>query len=296
MSHDPLHPPLSEFALTTEETDAIKHALALHDSWKLEQVGMEPVRDTLKALRNRIKYFHLMRQKNLCCYCRSNLYGGGLFTIDREHIVPKSHCKPLTYEISNLSVACKRCNMEIKKNKTSLFHNPATIKDTHQDKDSYKIIHPNFEVYEDFISRTQLQEGTSVLVKFNKRKEDAKTEFTYEFFKLRELECNSFDAAQGLPQSTSTQTAIESSLVSIAQGDSIPLDTFISLIRQAATSESDDDQKNSSGINTLPKDEMNKFITAALELYAKSVNEQYTPIGHDRTLSLPAPRAQESDE
>ncbi|WP_416340201.1 HNH endonuclease [Pseudomonas sp. C11] len=76
---------------------------------------MTPVRAVLKNLRDRIKEYHLQRQSNLCCYCRSNLHGGGLFTIDREHIVPKSYCKELTYTMTNLSVACKRCNMEIKK-------------------------------------------------------------------------------------------------------------------------------------------------------------------------------------
>lgn len=237
MSDDKLDPPLSDFSLTDEEKNAIAHALTLDDSWRLDQAAMEPVRAVLKELRDRIKAFHMERQNNLCCYCRSNLYGGGLFTIDREHIIPKSHCKPLTYEISNLSVACKRCNMEIKKDKTSLFHNPATIKDTHEDKDSYKIIHPNFEVYEEFITRIQVQLGADVLVKFNKIKENAKADFTFNFFKLNELELNSFDKAQGLPESSATHAAIASVLLARATGEPVGPGTAVALISRAAASD-----------------------------------------------------------
>ncbi len=205
MYNDPLHPPLADFKITEDEEKAIDYALSLDDSWTLDQVAMAPVRLVLKGLRDRIKEFHLKRQGGLCCYCRSNLNGGGVFTIDREHIVPKSHVKALTYVMTNLSVACKRCNMEIKKDKVSLFYSPKTIKDTHLSEGSYKIIHPNFEKYENFIVRTQHQHGTAVLVKYMQLNEDPKTKFTFDFFKLKELEINSFDAAQGIIPASLTQ-------------------------------------------------------------------------------------------
>lgn len=296
MVDDPLVPPLAQFALSENEMAAVEHALSLDDPWDLDQEEMASVRTVLKELRDRIKDFHLERQHYLCCYCRDNLFAGGLFKIDREHIVPKSHCKPLTYTVSNLSVACKRCNMEIKKNKIGLFHNPATIKDTHLDKDSYKIIHPNFEVYENFISRTQLQDGTSVLVKFNKKKEDAKTEFTFEFFKLKDLEYNSFDAAQGLPHSTSTQAAIESSLVSIAQGDSAPLDALVRLIGQVAASENRSDQRAVTALSDLSDADMAAFIASVRDSIAKTAKDSHTAIGQAQALALPAPRSPAADE
>lgn len=199
MHHDPLTPPISEFVISEEEQKAIDYALTLKDSWKLEQDSMDDVRDTLKSLRDRIKDFHLKRQKNTCCYCRTNLHGGGMFMVDREHIVPKSYCKSLTYVITNLSVACKRCNMEIKKNKTHLFVDIDSIEQSHLDLNSYRIIHPNFEVYEEFILRTHTQVGTGQLIKFIKAKESEKTDYMFDFFKLRDLEINSFDVGQGLP-------------------------------------------------------------------------------------------------
>jgi mevalonate pyrophosphate decarboxylase len=183
-----------------------------------------------------------------------------------------------------------------KKDKIGLFHNPATIKDTHLDKDSYKIIHPNFEVYENFISRTQLQDGTSLLVKFNKKKEDAKTEFTFEFFKLKDLEYNSFDAAQGLPQSTSTQAAIESLLASIAQGDSAHLDTLVRLIGQVAASENRSDQRAITALSDLSDTDMAAFIAMIRDGITTTLDDSYTTIGQAQTFTLPAPRSPAADE
>lgn len=205
MHRDPLIPPIVGFEITEEEQRAIDYALTLKDAWNLEQNSMDCVRHILKPLRVRIKAFHLARQNNLCCYCRTNLYGVGVFMVDREHIIPKSHCKELTYVMTNLSVACKRCNMEIKKNKTNLFVHAQTINQHHLDETAYRIIHPNFEKYEDFIARIQVQVGTKQLVKFVRVKESEKSDYMFEFFKLRDLEINAFDDAQGLTSTSLSQ-------------------------------------------------------------------------------------------
>lgn len=198
MIYDAHTPELSTFPLSKEEQDAIEYALTLKDSWTLEQDEMKPVLAVIKSLRGRIKSFHLDRQHNLCCYCRTNLWGGSNFMVDREHIVPKSHCKALTYVISNLSVACKRCNMEIKKDKVAILKDAKTIHTHHADKDAYRIIHPNYERYEDFILRRQEQEGTAMLVQFSLLNDDPKALYTYEFFKLNNLEVDTIDQAQGI--------------------------------------------------------------------------------------------------
>jgi uncharacterized protein (TIGR02646 family) len=197
--YDPHTPALSTFSFSKEEQDAIEYALTLKDSWKLEQEEMKPVLTTIKSVRDRIKAFHLSRQHHLCCYCRTNLWGDSSFMVDREHIVPKSHCKALTYVISNLSVACKRCNMEIKKNKVAIFKDPKTIHTEHANKDAYRIIHPNYERYEDFILRLQQQEGTAMLVQFTLLNDDPKATYTHDFFKLNDLEVDAIDQAQGIP-------------------------------------------------------------------------------------------------
>jgi len=212
MHPDPLVPPILDFQVTDEEQKAIEYALTLKDSWSLDQKSMDTVRDVLKSLRDRIKKFHLARQNELCCYCRTNLHGGGSFMVDREHIVPKSYCKELTYVITNLSVACKRCNLEIKKNKTNLFVHAPSISQNHLDESAYRIIHPNFERYEDFIIRFQSQLGTTQLVKFHTVRKSEKSDFMYEFFKLKELEVSSFDEAQGLTPVSSLRVLLRDAL------------------------------------------------------------------------------------
>lgn len=212
MYKDPLLPALSGFTISAEEQKAVDFALTLSDSWKLEQEAMKPVRDILKSLKNRIRAFHLQRQAGLCCYCRDPLPNDSGILVDREHIIPKSHIKSLTYVMTNLSVACKRCNMEIKKDKLAILENPASIEANHLNENAYRIIHPNFEDYEKFIVRKQEQEGKAVLVKFITKLDCDKTSFTLNFFKLRDLERNTFDAAQGVPVPTTAQSLVAHAL------------------------------------------------------------------------------------
>ncbi|UZE07032.1 HNH endonuclease [Pseudomonas corrugata] len=212
MYKDPLHPALSGFIISAEEQAAVDFALTLDDSWKLEQEAMEPVRGILKSLKDRIRAFHLQRQAGLCCYCRDPLPNDSGILVDREHIIPKSHLKILTYVMTNLSVACKRCNMEIKKNKLAILEDPASIEANHLNESAYRIIHPNFEDFEQFIVRKQEQEGKAVLVKFITKLDCDKTSFTLNFFKLRDLERNTFDAAQGIPVPTAEQSLVAHAL------------------------------------------------------------------------------------
>lgn len=212
MYKDPLLPALSGFTINAEEQKAVDFALTLSDSWRLEQEAMKPVRDILKPLKNRIRAFHLLRQAGLCCYCRDPLPNDSGILVDREHIIPKSHIKSLTYVMTNLSVACKRCNMEIKKNKLAILEDPVSIEVNHLDESVYRIIHPNFEDYEQFIVRKQEQEGKAVLVKFITKLDCDKTSFTLGFFKLRDLERNTFDAAQGIAVLTVEQSLVAHAL------------------------------------------------------------------------------------
>jgi len=194
---DPLLPPLSSFVLTAEEESAINLALSTAKPWKHDSTELKEIRNTLVGLKNRIRDFHLLRQSSKCCYCRMNLYGGGDFIIDREHIVPKEQFKILTYVISNLSVACKRCNMQLKKKDISFLINPDSILAKHAEADQYRFIHPNYEKYSSFIKKISYELDDSTYVKYTKL-DHAKASFTYDYFELRELEVNSFDHAQGI--------------------------------------------------------------------------------------------------
>lgn len=199
MIDDPLEPKLASFQYSDDELVAIQLALKLKNPWDETQDELKEVKGVLVSIKKRIRDFHLLRQKNQCCYCRLNLAGGGSFIVDREHIIPKSKSPRLTYEISNLSVACKRCNMEYKKNGVTFLVSPKNAEAAHTDKAQYKFIHPNFESYSSFITRHQRQDGDDVFVRFTFDRACAKSNFTCEFFDLKGLEVNSYNAAQGIP-------------------------------------------------------------------------------------------------
>jgi hypothetical protein len=300
MYRDPLTPKILDFQFTQEEITAIEYALTLKDSWTLEQKEMDSVRHILKPLRVKIKEYHLARQNGLCCYCRTNLNNGGPFIVDREHIVPKSHCKALTYVMTNLSVACKRCNMEIKKDKTSLLVDPNIIEKTHLSEHHYKIIHPNFEVYENFIKRTQAQEGTAVLVKFIPIKDCSKTDFMFYFFKLKELEIDTFDSAQGLPQMSQEANLLLDGLKSEIQGNPALTGEIIKLLianasyvnRDISSKEVSDGSTTITEIDLLLKERGLLLTHQTLNSSFGSGKKNSHPTS---LLRLPAPNPRDSD-
>jgi len=190
-------PSLASFGLTAEEQAAVTLALASPDPWKWNPGAAQA--ELIVSAKNKIRDHHLLRHGEKCCYCRTNLHGTGHFTIDREHILPKSIAayRGLSYEIWNLGIACKRCNMEYKKDKIDFVVSP---QDTtlFGDGANYLFVHPNFDLYREHLSRSSLEEEESVLVKYTVVEESLKGAYTYEYFNLRGLEINSFDLAQGL--------------------------------------------------------------------------------------------------
>lgn len=202
---DPLLPALTDFIFTAEEEAAVQFALSTDKPWKHDAVELEEVKPTLIELKKKIRAFHLERQNSKCCYCRMNLHGGGNFIIDREHIVPKEKFKTLTYVISNLSVACKRCNMELKKGDLSFLVDRGSILQTHSNADQYRFIHPNYEKYSLFIEKMSYEINDETYVKYTKL-DHPKAHYTYTYFDLRALEVNTFDKGQGIttPDNAST--------------------------------------------------------------------------------------------
>lgn len=194
---DPLIPALSDFTYTADEQSAIQFALGTEKPWKHDAVELAHIRDTLVSLKKKIREFHLQRQKSKCCYCRMNLHGGGDFIIDREHIVPKERYRDLTYVISNLSVACKRCNMQLKKGDISFLVDDKDIINNHTSADQYKFIHPNYEKYSDFIKKISYEIDDNSYVKYTKENHP-KASYTYDYFDLRALEIDTFDHGQGI--------------------------------------------------------------------------------------------------
>lgn len=193
---DAYQPMLADFAFANEEQAAINEALNQDDPWGYTAADSF-VADALKSAKKKILDYHLERHHHHCCYCRKSLKGEGHFVTDREHILPKGYAifKHYCYTIWNLAAACKRCNMQFKGKKIT-FLNDAVDTTKFKLSDNYQFVHPNFDRFEDHIVREAKQRGTAHVIAFV-IKDTAKARYTYEFFRLDELERASFDEAQG---------------------------------------------------------------------------------------------------
>ncbi|WBX94490.1 HNH endonuclease [Pseudoxanthomonas mexicana] len=174
---------ITAFTFDRDEQVAIEAALLTDKPWYDPGVA---------AIRRRIKDFHLGLTQYTCCYCQRDLHGEFTMVIDVEHVLPSSEYKPQTFLMWNLSASCKRCNMDIKKNDVSFIQGLGSLEDSSR----YKLAHPNFDNPEDHLARFVEQVGRSRIVKYVIHTPD-KGRFTYEYFKLRELETSSYDEAQG---------------------------------------------------------------------------------------------------
>ena len=117
--------------------------------------------------------------------------------IDIEHILPKSVYGEYTFSKVNLTVACKRCNMEIKKARLDFLVDEHSARKEPGDTQLFRFIHPNVDAYFDHIERSVVEKNDKRLVKYIILHDSPKGNYTYDFFKLDQLEINSFDKAQG---------------------------------------------------------------------------------------------------
>lgn len=190
--NDAYLPKMSDLVLTQDELNAIATALATPSPWDIDE-------QLIKDAKNKIRAHHLARHGNTCCYCRTILHGGGHFMIDREHILPKGKAKysPYCYETWNLSVSCKRCNMQFK-GQDDKFVVDKVNEASFPKAENYYIVHPNFDQWEQHLSRESLQFNQKLLVKYTLIGESEKGQYTRDYFSFKELEVNSFDEAQGI--------------------------------------------------------------------------------------------------
>lgn len=153
---------------------------------------------SLTSLKDKIKNFGLIKTGDRCCYCGRNIYGEFRMVIDIEHILPKSIFPKQMFKGKNLSVSCKRCNMNIKKSKVDFLEGINTAHTgTLLRSKYYKIIHPNLDFYDSHLLLIAGQVGRKVMLKYSVVNGSSKGAFTYDYFKLDRLEKNSFDMAQG---------------------------------------------------------------------------------------------------
>ncbi|QFY59716.1 hypothetical protein FZ934_04275 [Rhizobium grahamii] len=185
------------------EKIAIKWAVALKDPWGVDASSSALKSDSrakaISSFKIRLKKYHLLLQDSRCGYCRVSLHNRNIET-DREHILPKERFKFLCFDIYNLSVACKTCNMSIKKRRvTHLTSKGVLLHKDILDERNYKIVHPNIHVWSEHIDLQGDEDGDSVFRLYYPITDRGK--FTYDFFKLKDLErARNNDAQRILPR------------------------------------------------------------------------------------------------
>ena len=177
-------------SLTIEEKKAIILALKDSDPWEVDNTYIKNVKDEIKK-------FHLEQQDNRCCYCYSLLTDRNIET-DREHIIPKSKNKKLSYNIFNLSVSCKRCNISYKKDTCKHIVDLDCLIRKFRDGSNYNIPHPNIDHYTDHISLfTITNSEINLYINLYKAKTE-KGQNLYTMFSLDKLCENNLDKCQGI--------------------------------------------------------------------------------------------------
>lgn len=178
--------------ITKEDLDNIEAAKAAGgDIWN---------NDLVSAFKDKVKAYYRGVQNEQCCYCRKNFLGEAKIVIDIEHILPKSKFSNLMFTDFNLNVACKRCNMNIKGTKTDFVTDLDAVRKTPKDSSLYKFIHPNFDDYYAHLKYKTITENQYKLIKFQIVVGSTKGQFTYDYFKLKELEVDTLNHAQGLKE------------------------------------------------------------------------------------------------
>lgn len=171
---------------------------------KIVLMGLEPWdHKDLKYIKDKIRK-HLIEDIPIarCCYCQRSFVGEFKFDIDTEHILPKSEFENLIYNLNNLNIACKRCNMNIKNDRVDFIVNRGIMGNDYFHSNHYKFIHPNLDTYRHHLIRKERREGDFIFLKFI-IKNDTKGKYTYDFFELKRLEIDNINYAQGLKSAES---------------------------------------------------------------------------------------------
>lgn len=118
-----------------------------HTSWS--DADLEP-------LRSEVRGFYRKEQKGKCAFCKQNVSLVSALNCHVEHIVPKSLHLDFIFISKNLCVICADCN-QVKRDQETLREIPDTITNANNRKqyprsaNSFKIVHPHFDIYDDHI-------------------------------------------------------------------------------------------------------------------------------------------------
>ncbi len=129
--------------------------------------------------------------------------------VDIEHVLPKSKYRQLAVTLVNLSVACKRCNMIIKRDRQDFIAGSLSFSDDADvcDPSRYLIVHPNVDDYEHNIQAIFIKVGSAFLRKYLNVNGTSKGSHTSDYFRFYELERDSLDEIQGIHGLSGTHRA-----------------------------------------------------------------------------------------
>lgn len=165
----------------------------------------------LLPIRSKIRRLHRSIQNEKCCYCRKWFANDHALAVDIEHILPKAKYKSYAISPVNLSVACKRCNMLIKRDRVDFVIGPLNFSSCEDMADSsrYAIVHPNVDVYIEHICVTIVFMDETTFVRYTIQDGSKKGARTVDFFELRALERDTLSEIQGVASECSDERAVD---------------------------------------------------------------------------------------
>ncbi|RAS38027.1 HNH endonuclease [Paraburkholderia bryophila] len=147
--------------------------------------------ESFSELKRELKEYLKIRNNQCCAYCRRIISGEHNMVIDIEHILEKDDFPRLTFNIGNLTASCRRCNF--KKNAMVDMVTTPNPEEAYQASYTYKFVHPNLDLYRDYIKLARVSINDGHFVKYlpipkKNIPSPEKAWFTYDAFDLRELE------------------------------------------------------------------------------------------------------------
>ena len=104
--------------------------------------------DLVKPVRRQAKAYFIRKQNRCCCYCMQKISSKNFKVWDVEHVLPRSPNPAFMFEPQNLAVSYPACNTAQSNKKIS---KSKEYKRFPRSPNSYTIVHPHFDSYEDNI-------------------------------------------------------------------------------------------------------------------------------------------------
>lgn len=192
---------MTTFAYTVQEYLSIVQALNIGKMPRPTPttIWSSPHVENVKA---RLKAHKRGEQLERCCYCQRSTFGEFKMVLDIEHILPKNKFSHCIFDLSNLAVSCKKCNMKIKGERLDFLNGELSelLKMEKRQlfkKERYKFAHPNLLSVYEHLSIYNTLDGPATILYYRIFTEVGL--YTYDFFRLEEFVTESMDRAQGLP-------------------------------------------------------------------------------------------------